>query len=52
MDQKWIAIGLAPILGPIIWWILFRPGKIVHNFLWKRLPDGKLRTMLFKEVNK
>lgn len=44
----WAAI-LAPILGPAIWWALFGPGRVVYRFLWRTLPNGKVRDFLLKE---
>jgi hypothetical protein len=50
MDKYW-AYLLAPILGPLIWGVLLFPGKRLHNWLWKRLPDGRLRRLLFTRLD-
>lgn len=47
-----IGIALAPILGPAFWWVYTRPGKWLHNWLWKRLPDGRLRRILLMRVSR
>jgi hypothetical protein len=49
-SQSLWAVVLAPILGPLIWWGLKAPGRAVHDFLWRRLPDGRLRRMLLRKV--
>lgn len=51
MDPKWLTVALAPIIGPILWWILFRPGKWIHDWLWRRVPNGRLRQLLFRKVS-
>jgi len=51
MESKWWTVALAPIVGPILWWLLLRPGKWLHDWLWRRVPDGWLRRMLFRKVN-
>jgi hypothetical protein len=45
-----VAIATFPIVGPIAWWLLTRPGRALHNYLWKRLPEGRIRRMLLREV--
>lgn len=44
-----IAVVLTPILGPLLWWIIWAPAKAAHNYLWRRLPDGRMRRLLLKE---
>lgn len=52
MDKTaWIAAALAPTLGVAIWWIAGRPGKWFSDYLWKRLPEGRLRRILLKRVD-
>jgi len=46
-----IAMLLAPLVGGTIWWLFFRFAKIAHDFLWKRLPEGRLRRLLLKKVS-
>lgn len=46
-----IAVAIAPIAVPIAWWILTRPGKALHRYLWKRLPEGRLRRALLGKVS-
>ncbi len=46
-----IAAALAPTLGVAIWWLAGRPGKWISDWLWKTLPDGKLRRVLLKKVD-
>ena len=46
-----IAIALAPVVVPVVWWALTRPGKALHNWLWKRLPEGRLRRILLGKVS-
>jgi hypothetical protein len=44
------AIAAAPFLKPVFHWIAFTPGKKVHDFLWKRLPEGRVRRILLRKV--
>ncbi len=46
-----LVVATAPIAVPVAWWILTRPGKALHRFLWKRLPDGRLRRILLGKVS-
>lgn len=46
-----VALVTAPIAVPVAWWILTRPGKVLHRYLWKRLPDGRLRRALLGRVS-
>lgn len=46
-----IAVALAPLIGGAIWWLFFRFAKIAHDFLWERLPEGRLRRLLLKKVS-
>jgi hypothetical protein len=39
------AVALAPVVAPL----LYLPGKLVYRWLWKRMPEGKLRTFLLKD---
>lgn len=45
-----VAAVLAPILGPALWWAYTRPGAAVHRYLWKRLPEGRLRRILLMDM--
>lgn len=40
-----LAIIVAPLLAPLMYW----PGRMAARWLWKRLPDGRLKTVLFKD---
>lgn len=46
-----IAVVLSPLIGGLVWWLFFRAGKAGHDFLWRKLPDGKLRRFLLKKIN-
>jgi hypothetical protein len=45
-----IAAVLAPSLGGLFWWLVQRPGKLLNDTLWKRLPEGRLRRILLRRV--
>lgn len=45
-----VALVLAPLLVPLFRWAATFPGKKAHDFLWRKLPDGKLRSILLKKV--
>jgi hypothetical protein len=45
-----IAALLAPSLGGLFWWLVQRPGKLLNDTLWKRLPEGRLRRILLRRV--
>lgn len=45
----WAAL-LAPLLGGLIWWLLLAPGKAAYRWLWRKIPDGKLRDLLLKKL--
>lgn len=46
-----IGIALAPILAPVVRWVfkkwIFGPA---NRYLYRRLPDGKLRRALFHRI--
>lgn len=44
-----VAILAVPILGPAIWWLLMWPGKRVRDYLWRKLPEGRMRRVLLKD---
>jgi len=46
-----VTIATAPIAVPIAFWVLTRPGKAFHNYLWKRLPEGFWRRLLLRKVS-
>jgi hypothetical protein len=48
-STQWAAL-LAPTVGVAIWWALKRPGKLLSDLLWKRLPEGRLRRILLRKV--
>lgn len=50
MESKWLALLLAPILGPLIWAAFYWLAKKGHDYLWRRIPDGRLRSLLFRKV--
>jgi hypothetical protein len=39
----------AVLLTPVVGGLLYLPGKLVYRWLWKRMPDGRLREFLLKE---
>lgn len=45
-----VAILLAPILGPVLWYGLLLPGRMLSRWLWKSLPEGRLRRILLKDT--
>lgn len=49
MKTMLIAALLAPTLGTLIWYLIFLPGRKFSDYLWKKMPEGKLRTFLTKE---
>jgi len=46
-----IAALVAPTVGGLFWWLVQRPGKLLNDVLWKRLPEGRLRRVLLKRVS-
>jgi hypothetical protein len=46
-----IALLLAPILGPILWWAFMLPGRYVSRLIWKHMPDGRLKRILLRHNN-
>jgi hypothetical protein len=46
-----LAVVLAPTIGGLIWWFFFKIAKSGHNFLWMRLPDGRIRRFLLRKVS-
>jgi hypothetical protein len=46
-----LTIVAAPVLVPVAWWFLTRPGKALHNYLWRKLPDGRIRRALLRKVS-
>jgi hypothetical protein len=47
-STMWAAL-LAPLLGPLLWWLLFAPGRVIYRYLWRTMPEGKLRRFLLRE---
>lgn len=45
-----IAALVAPLLGPAIWWLFFYPGRRLHPYLQRKLPEGKLRRFLLYKI--
>jgi len=43
-----VSLIAAPIVGPLIWKVLLWPGKRTHDYLWRRMPDGRLRSLLLR----
>jgi hypothetical protein len=46
---RWSLLA-APILGPLIWWAWMYPGRKVRNWIWRSMPDGKLRNLLLYKI--
>ena len=44
------ALLLAPFIGGLIWWLLLMPGRLVSRWLWRVLPEGRLRRVLFAKT--
>jgi hypothetical protein len=44
------ALLLAPLLIPVIRWLFNLPGKTAHDWMWRHLPEGRLRRVLLKKV--
>lgn len=44
-----LAIALGVIAAPFIRYLFLLPGRLLYRFLWKRLPDGRLRSLLLKK---
>jgi hypothetical protein len=49
-ETMW-ALLLAPILGPIIWYGLMLPGRLISRLLWRHMPEGRLKRILLKRNN-
>lgn len=45
-----IAAVLAPLALPVYRYLFLKPGQVAHDWLWKRLPDGRLRRILLRKV--
>lgn len=50
MDATLWAAVLAPILGPLIWWALLKPGRGLNDWLWRKMPEGRLRSILLRRI--
>lgn len=48
-STQWAAL-LTPVVGVGFWWLVMRPGKWLHDYLWKRIPNGKLRKLLLRKI--
>ena len=46
-----LAVALAPLIGGLVWWLFFRAAKFGHDYLWRRLPEGRLRRLLLRKVS-
>lgn len=44
----YLAAALAPIAAPLFYF----PGRLLARAVWRRLPDGKLRRLLLKDVSR
>jgi hypothetical protein len=45
----WVLLIVA-VAGPLIRYGLFLPGRMFVRWLWRKLPDGRIRRALFKKV--
>jgi hypothetical protein len=50
MDAKWTALILAPIIGPMLWAGFYWVARKCHNLAWRKLPEGRLRSILLRNV--
>lgn len=41
---------LAILLAPLGFWLMSLPGRWVARFLWRKLPDGRIKKALFGDV--
>ena len=48
-SNQWAAL-LAPVVGVGFWWLVKYPGRKLADYLWRKLPDGKLRDLLLRKV--
>lgn len=48
-NTQWAAV-LAPLVGGAFWWLVKRPGQKAHDWLWRRLPEGRLRNFLLRKI--
>jgi hypothetical protein len=44
------ALLLAPLLTPIYRYVFLLPGRKAHDWIWKNVPEGRLRRLLLKKV--
>lgn len=47
-----IAILVAAIAGPAIRYAFLRPGRGISRWLWKHMPEGRIKRLLLKPVRK
>ena len=47
-----IAVAIAPLLYPVYRWVFLTPGRLLHDYLWVRMPDGWLRNILLRPINR
>jgi hypothetical protein len=45
-----IALALAPVIGPVIGYLLFRPARGISRWIWRKMPEGRLRSLLLKRI--
>jgi hypothetical protein len=50
MSDTALAAFLAPTLGAAFYWLVFKVARKGHNWLWKRLPEGRLRRLLLGHI--
>jgi hypothetical protein len=44
----WVVVIVA-IVGPLGRYVLWLPGRMAYRWLWRHMPEGKLRSFLLKK---
>jgi len=44
-----IAIVIAAVAAPLVRYVFLLPGRWGYRYLWKHMPEGRLRSFLLKK---
>ncbi|WP_332823559.1 hypothetical protein [Stutzerimonas kunmingensis] len=49
MKGIWVGILLFAVFAPIVRYGMWLPGRLAYRWLWKHMPEGRLKTILLKK---
>jgi hypothetical protein len=50
MKATWITIVVFAVFGPVFVYLMWSPGRHFARWLWKHMPEGRLKRVLLKRI--